>query len=574
MSTERYVGSEPKDVKYLRSYHHGNSGPSRISVNSIFVLKKGETSVSKKRKSSGKEYIKNPKFKDRNISSLEAHPREGSRLRSPYSVLKNMNFSRPWVDQCVPNILWACILATCMDRKEYLQLFRLVVTDTREQLETAKELHVTHNFLATATEQEFDTMFGAVLRNESAKSHLAALLLVSTFPDLHHWQRCLQEPDRSSGLKTLARAVGESFDHQSQISTDVRWLKVMSQIIIRQRVMFGPGFEEQIEEYRLYPDKGDMRKVRPSIRALEVGLRENEFFTDSDGKPQADLPRQLPADYAEDFWREMRGTTGCFPADTAKKPKAGDPEVMGEIVDILRDLERHFHATEITTATDPRHDGAFGIVAYALHLLVHAVSTPAHSRVEGRIILRTIVEAFITFSYLAKKDDATIWLQYRSAGSGQIKLAFLKNIREEDAPGFVDLSILEGLANEDRWMEFQDIPLGHWANLNLRKIAEEAGVKDVYDRYYDWSSNYTHSQWGAVRDAAFTTCLNPLHRFHRIPTFMKGDMPSIISDCCKILNRMLDELNQLYPAFKPRIKAHKSSKIPDAEEVTESMTSD
>lgn len=525
--------------------------------------------MSKKQKSSGREHVKNAEFKDRNISSSDAHPREGSRLRSPYSILKNMNFARPWVDECVPNILWACILASCMDPDEYLHLFRLVVSRTRERLETAKELHVTHNFLATATEQEFDTMFEEVLRNESAKSHLAALLFVTTLPDLHHWRRCLKEADRSSGIKTLAKAISEAFDHQSQISTDVRWLKVMSHIIVRQRVVFGPQFDEQIEELRLYPNHGDMKKVRPSIRALELGLRDSEFATDIDGKPHADFPRTLPAIHAEDFWREMRGTTPCFPSDTAENPNGGHRDVVGEIVDVLRDLDDHFHATEITTATDPRHDGAFGIVVYALHLLVHAALSSTHCRVEGRLILRTIVEAFITFSYLARKDDATIWLQYRSAGAGQIKLAFLKNIREEDAPEFVDLPLMEALANEDRWMEFQDIPLGHWANLNLRKIAEEAGVKDVYDRYYDWTSNYTHGQWGAVRDAALTTCLNPLHRFHRIPAFMKGNMPSIIPDGCKILNRMLDDLNKLYPSFKPRIRAHNASKMPAAEEVKE-----
>lgn len=456
-----------------------------------------------------------------------------------------------------------------MKREEYLRLFRLVVSRTRENLSTAEDLHVTHNFLATATEQEFDTMFEEVLGNEAARHHLSALLLVKCLPDLHHWRRHIEERDRSEGFTALARAVGEAFDHQSQIATDVRWLKVMSQIIVRQKVFFGPQFDEYIEELRLYPNHGDMRKVRPSIRALEVGFRESEFPTDIDGKVQPNLARPLPAMHSEGFWREMRVATRCLPYDSAEKPKVGSQEVIGEIIDILRELDAHFHATETTTAADPRHDGAFGIVGYAFHLMIHAASSYTHRRVEGRIILRTIVETFITFCYLAKKDDATIWLQYRTAGAGQVKLAFLKNIREEDTPEFLDLSLMEALANEDRWMEFQDIPLGHWANLNLRKIAEEAGVKDVYDRYYDWSSSYTHGQWGAVRDAALTACVNPLHRFHRIPSFMKGNMPSIIPDGCKILNRMLDELNKLYPTFKPRIKWHKASGMPTAAEVME-----
>lgn len=529
--------------------------------------------MAKGRKKGGKDHIQHDGFKDRNLSALEAHPRDGKNLRSPYSVLKNIRFARSWVDDCIPNILWACILGACMEREEYLRLFRLTVTRTKENLATANELHVTHNFLATATEHEFDVMFEDVLKDETARRHLSALLYVESLPDRDHWRRHLTMPDRDEGFRTLAYAVSASFDHQSQISTDVRWLKVMSQIIVREKVVFGPQFNETVEELRLYPNYGDMRKVRPSIRALEVGLRENEFPTNIDGTPNPNPPRPLPTLHSEDFWREMRGATQCLPYDAAEKPKHGSQQVTGEIMDILRDLDEHFHATEASTAVDPRHEGAFGIVGYALHLLVHAASSYSHSRVEGRIILRTIVETFITFSYLAKKDDPTIWLQYRNAGAGQIKLAFLKNIREEEAPEFIDLPLMEALANEDRWMEFHDIPLGHWANLNLRKIAEEADVKDVYDRYYDWSSSFTHGQWGSVRETAFTTCVNPLHRFHRIPSFLKGDMPSIIPDGCKILNRMLDDLNRLYPTFKPRIKSHRDAGMcTAAEEMKTSVT--
>ena len=517
--------------------------------------------MNKKPKRSDKNHIKNAQFSDRNLSSLAAHPREGTKLRSPYSALKNLHFARPWVDDCIPNILWACVLAAGMEREDYLRLFRLVVSSARENLPAADELHVTHNFLATATDEEFDTMFRDVLGDQGALKHLSALLFVESLPDLHHWKRHLEKRDPGESFAILAGAVSESFDHQSQVATDIRWLKLMSQIIVRQKVFFGLQFDEFLEQLRLYPNYGEMEKVRPAIRAMEVGLRENEFPSDGEAKDGPKVARVLPSLHSETFWKEMRSATQCLPMDVAEKPRPGNQEVAGEIVDILRDLSNHFDDTETTTAVDARHDGAFGIVGYALHLMVHAASNSTHCRAEGRIVFRTIVETFITFSYLAKKDDPTIWLQYRSAGAGQAKLAFLKNIREEQAPEFVDLSLLEVLANEDRWMEYQDISTGHWANLNLRKIAEEAGVKDAYDRYYDWTSNYTHGQWGAVRDAALTTCANPLHRFHRIPSFLKGNMPSIIPDACKLLNRMLDQLNMLYPSFKPRIKGHRSEVV-------------
>ena len=77
---------------------------------------------------------------------------------------------------------------------------------------------------------------------------------------------------------------------------------------------------------------------------------------------------------------------------------------------------------------------------------------------------------------------------------------FLKTIDFEEAPDYIDIERLEMLANEDAWIETKDIKLGAWADKNLRAMAQEVGVKDVYDQYYDWTSGFVHGHWGSVRD--------------------------------------------------------------------------
>ena len=148
-------------------------------------------------------------------------------------------------------------------------------------------------------------------------------------------------------------------------------------------------------------------------------------------------------------------------------------------------------------------------------------------------------------------------MQYRQYGSGQAKLSFLKNVREDNIPEFVNLEEIENLANEDAWFEFQDIPLGAWADKNLRQMAIESDCKAVYDAHFDWASGYVHGNWASVRDTVYVTCVNPLHRLHRIPSPPRSNMASILNDAFKLINRMLDELNHLYPSFKPRIRWHK-----------------
>lgn len=515
--------------------------------------------MTKKRKKgkANKDHIKDHRFKDRNVSPLESLPRAGKTLKSPFSRLQGFMVNRSWYDECIPNIIWACILSSFLERDTYLDLFRRLIADTREKIERRKEIFVTHNFLATTTSEEFDTMFSGVLANEEARRYLSALRLIDCLPDRMHWDRHLPEPDTEKDWQILAHAVGDTFDHQSQRATDIRWLKIAHYLFCQERLVIPPG---KVEEFAYYPNKGDMRSVRPSIRALEIGTRTIEFGEEPTQKTGKGGTVSLPPRHDEAFWSEMKAKSGCIVSAEFQDPELGPAELRDEALSIMQEVDKHFHATIITTAPDPRHDGAFGLVLYSLTLLFNSAISYSHNLVEGRIILRSIMEAFVTLHYLSVKDDKKLWLQYRSYGSGQVKLAFLKNLREKDVPEFVDLALMEHLANEDMWMEFQDIELGNWADLNLRKMAEAGGIKNVYDKYYDWSSGYAHGQWICVRETVFVNCLNSLHRFHRIPAPPKSDMPSILPDACKLVNRMLDDLNHLYPSFKPRLKWHNKAK--------------
>ena len=170
----------------------------------------------------------------------------------------------------------------------------------------------------------------------------------------------------------------------------------------------------------------------------------------------------------------------------------------------------------------------------------------------GRILLRTIVECLITLTYLRKKDDSNIWMKYRRYGSGQATLAFLRHSDQDNVPAYIDLNKMDYLANEDIWLELVDINFSSWSSMSIREMAEKAGIMDVYDQYYSLTSSFTHAQWNAVRDSSFTICLNPLHRFHRL-IHVPMPLPSVLEDCCKLCNMLLDELNVLYPNSISRI---------------------
>ncbi len=390
-------------------------------------------------------------------------------------------------------------------------------------------------------------MFSPVLESDLARESLSCLRLLECLPDINLWTQYLEEPEQISAWETLAHSIAKCMDHQSQESTDIRWLKIIHKTIVG-KIVYPDTMKERIEEFRLYPNKGDMRVVRPSIRALEMGLRNAETG--------AEKPDHIPDGPGEAFWDECFKKTECIHSNIDFPEVEDVKSLLDEITKIQISVDRHFFETMSRTSVDVRHEGAFGLTFYALSLLFELAHSRSHLLAGGRILLRSIMETYVTLHYLKHNDNETIWAQYRNYGAGQTKLAFLKGLRDEEVPDFIDLKDLEDLANEDMWLEFQEINLGAWANKNLRAMAVESGCKEIYDKYYSWSSGFAHAHWGAVRYTSFQICMNPLHRLHHIPTPPQPSNSALI-DGCKLCNLVLDDLGALYPSMRDRIGWHK-----------------
>lgn len=84
-------------------------------------------------------------------------------------------------------------------------------------------------------------------------------------------------------------------------------------------------------------------------------------------------------------------------------------------------------------------------------------------------------------------------------------------------------------------------------------ISEEVGLKELYDKYYSYTSGYMHANWGAIRESVYQKCFNPLHRFHKVPIYDLPLMPSVTADAMNITNSILDCLSEAYPEFNPRL---------------------
>ncbi|MBB3146405.1 hypothetical protein FHS21_002820 [Phyllobacterium trifolii] len=497
-------------------------------------------------------------YKNYNMSPLAGLKQHKGKVLSPFAALGDVRDPANWLNYCVPNALWAVLVVSALDRTEYLNVFRKVLHAAHDNVPKHAELHVTHNFLSVTTDDEFDAMMEPVLDDKRLHEYLGALLAVEALPDRAHWARHFQPIEKAAAIEFLVDAINNVFDHQSEQSTDIRWFKLMYVLHCREQLKFDESMKEKLDEILGYPEIGDQVAVRPSIRAMEIGLRTIEFQIEGQEKHWPIERATMPANDPELFWQQMFKDTPCFALSRYPDSQKGPQEVSKDIAETAADLASHYMQTIATTLADPKHEAVFGLALYASHLGLCCASSASHNQVDGRMTLRTIMETFILLHYLIKEDNPTLWLQYRKYGTGQTKLAFLKYMREVNLPDFIDLDELHTIANEDRWMELADIDLGHWAGSNLRKMAESAGVKDIYDKFYDWASGYVHGQWASTRSTVFVNCLNPLHRFHLIPSPQVLPMPSVLPDACKVINRMLDDVSAMYPPFKKRLTAYKS----------------
>jgi hypothetical protein len=484
---------------------------------------------------------------------LTSHQKQGSLLVPPMATLPNMALAS-WRNDRLPEMLWAALVVTGLEREEALDLFRHVADYGRKFRDEADESkngskpkylsQITHTGIAELDEESRSDILAIIADYPSAKEVLRPLLLLNDLPAREDWHMALGSVDpHPNDWDVLMMAVARTLDHQSQEATDCRWLRVLFQILTG-RIIFVGNTSETGMKILHYPNRGDMHKVRPSIRAAEGvldALGENESL----GK---DLR------WAEAFWAQCLADTHCLEASEKISEKSLTlGTTAAHLNEVYEQVVQHAYAARQTSAVDAKHDTVFGTVLYCLSIVRESLGIGVSQAIIGRLALRTVVESHITLAYLVAKEDPELWKSYRVYGAGQAKLALLHVERFEDRPEYVNAETLEHLADEDIWSEYLSINIGHWEKSNLRAMSEAAGVKDIYDQYYPWPSTYLHSHWGAVRDAVFQTCYNPLHRLHRIPRQHRRLLDDVLPDLCVLADKSLELLNKCYPGFVDRV---------------------
>lgn len=478
------------------------------------------------------------KSSQRNYSGIKDHKFEKGKLTPPFAQLpKDRMRTVSWADDQLPEMLWAALIISLTPRDIALGIFRKVAHVGFELREREPDIEITLSGLAKLGDETFFWLVSEITSHPMGTICLRPLLLLDCLPGKSRWKHALGVTANHSDWELLGQSIAKNLDHQSQEATDCRWLTVLFSILNKGMQL---PHDVTMEIFK-YPDEGDMRSVRPTIRAFEMTMRV--------------MPNEMDVQQSQDFcikfWGECLSKTECLLSEH-DSVYPNTTNTSADIMHIWKNLIAHFFKTNTSTAVDPKHDGAFGFAFYGFALLLDA--SEGAGSITGRLTLRALAECYITFAYLVHEAKDDLWKSYRVYGAGQAKLAFLKLMDATgDLPSFATEEELERICNEDVFQEFLEINTAHWDKSNLRAMAEKAGCKDVYDNYYGWTSAYMHGHWGAMRDTVFSTCFNPLHRLHRIPRSSPRELGTVMPSMIRLQNKILDLLDQLYPYLNLRL---------------------
>lgn len=139
----------------------------------------------------------------------------------------------------------------------------------------------------------------------------------------------------------------------------------------------------------------------------------------------------------------------------------------------------------------------------------------------GHSLLRMMIETLIVTKWICVDLDARCTM-YVNHGLGQARL-FGENLRKlVDEEGDDDGTISQMADAQFAWVEgqkmlqFVDINLGNWADIDLRKMAHEVGCDDIYKFGYLVFSASVHGAWNHTGMTDVRPCQNSLHKYHLI----------------------------------------------------------
>jgi hypothetical protein len=241
--------------------------------------------------------------------------------------------------------------------------------------------------------------------------------------------------------------------------------------------------------------------------------------------------RYKSKDWPKYFWRHNYDLLPCRSVDLpirGSRPLATDdaPSVIAALESNATTTRRYLELLATRSRIDlydpSRDEILLGLFARCVRLFVlMSEDVNLWARDTAGIMLRCLADTAITFCYLARSGTSEEFEQFRRYGEGQEKLLMLHLQDSYPDQQSLEGRTAEAVGNElgSFAPELIQIELGNWAKKDLRKLASKAGLERLYRLIYSPGSSDVHGSWLSLKHSNLRYCAEPMHRFHRLPSY-------------------------------------------------------
>ena len=472
------------------------------------------------------------------MSKLSSHKFEKGLFVTPFNTIENMKLNH-WNFERLPAYLWLGLIIKKHGHTDGLEKCFRIIEFISKNYKTI-ELPTLNSILLLSEDAQRE-IYEFVLKHVEPIT-LAPLTLIYTFSKHPTFNKFFNVQHKIDSRKEkLVEIVDETYNHQSEISTDIRFIIVWS-VALTDRLKISKDLTliEALHKYAYCSHDDEIMKLyRPTIRSTEgvFGSFMNSMYDQS---------------FNEEFWKEISEMTDCklFVVNFGNDDDVPDANKYVQHIKGIGVYYEEFFRT--FKPISKKAEVILSIFVYSYKRLVELVEHMLYCEISGRTIIRSLIENYIIIKYLIEeeKNHTNIWEEYMSYGLGQYKLILLKYKEKETAPkeSHVPVNYIEAVLQTETSDAFLNMDTRYFDKKSIREKAILVKEKDLFDFYYDYDSQFEHGLWGAIRETTSLICDNPAHKYHHsLDINNHQKLKSVWDDSKKTMNLIVDYVNQIYP---------------------------
>jgi len=505
---------------------------------------------------------------EKKYTSINKYKRKGKIFSSPYVFLENVK-SIAWDRDLLPEFIWMDALHQKFGN--FVDLFR----NFKNFLDMLDSYIDTNETLLLGLISDFgkipEEKRGKVLKNNS---EMIKELFVDTvgqilllYPDCpalwlipEEEKRKIEEKSDDLVKKVLDTLVRLYTGKESEYCRELRILP-LQRILEHEKI----SFAQQVEWPRLLPKYPNHLTKDEKEQCERMAILTLNMYIDNPEGPDKRIYH-----WSKHFWNHNLKLSPCVPnilmkdddfieitEEFVEKLNEYTDENMNSLKKYLFDDLKDFRYE----LYDPTKDEIIiGLFSRILRLCIAFLKAPEIWTSDlSKIFIRCILDSTIVLKYLLKENDISLFQKFIDYGRGKEKLQILHSqdtyINEKTA-GTDDSNELATELGSDFFIEALKINVGNWIDKSARDMAIECNMHKEYALIYNPTSEDVHGSWLSIKKSSLMSCMNPLHRFHKIPRVYDPLDPNLFDIMINIVKDAIRTCENEYnfPKFNYELK--------------------